>query len=180
MASSVIRQSSTKPDTFGGFSADQLRAILILAQGGTVTQAADSIGVHRSTIYVWVKQGARFKQAVEEIRRERLERVLDQMRELEALALTRLRHILEDASVPAAVQLRAATLVLNRPSDGSCDELWRVPIMECLENSLKNRPTLATPPRFDILRQLSTPPVDSAPAQPALTLPSPPPPAPPS
>jgi AcrR family transcriptional regulator len=81
------------PDPIGALSAAQTKAALTLAYGGTVTAAADAIGVHRSSIYNWFKSDPNFKQAVEEIRRDRYERLADQMRELEALTLTRLRRL---------------------------------------------------------------------------------------
>ena len=156
MSVSVIRQFSTNSDAFGGLSPDQARVVLTLAQGGTVTHAADATGVHRSTIYNWFKQDPLFKQAVIEVRRERNERLFDQMRELESLALARLRRLLEDDSVPASVQLRAATLVLNRCQRDTGTEEWNIPVMESLRCTLERRPSVAKTPEFDMFRHLST------------------------
>jgi hypothetical protein len=78
------------------------------------------------------------------------------MRELEALALTRLRRLLEDDSVPASVQLRAALAILNRPKELSGREAWNVPHMESLDATLNRRPVVAVPPKFDTTRQIST------------------------
>ena len=141
----------TSPDPVGALSAAQTKAALTLAYGGTVTAAADAIGVHRSSIYNWFKSDPNFKQAVEEIRRDRYERLNDQMRELEALALTRLRRLLEDDSVPASIQLRAALAILNRPKEPSGREEWNVPHMESLGATLERRPLVA-----DTARQIST------------------------
>ncbi len=145
----------TSPDPAGALSAAQTKAALTLAYGGTVSAAADAIGVHRSTIYSWFKSDPNFKQAVEEIRRDRYERLSDQMRELEALALARLRRLLEDDSVPASVQLRAALAILNRPKEPSGREDWNVPYMESPGATLDRKPTLAEAPAFDTARQIS-------------------------
>ncbi len=140
-----------RPDPVGALSAAQTKAALTLAYGGTVSAAADAIGVHRSSIYNWFKSDPNFKQAIEEIRRDRYERLADQMRELEALALARLRRLLEDDSVPASVQLRAALAILNRPKELSGREAWNVPQMESLEVTLNRKPSVA-----DTTRQIST------------------------
>jgi AcrR family transcriptional regulator len=146
----------TRPDPVGALSADQTKAALTLAYGGTVSTAADAAGVHRSSIYNWFKSDPNFKQAVEAICRDRNERLSDQMRELESLALARLRRLLEDDSVPASVQLRAALAVLNRPKESSGHEDWNVPRMESLETTLTRKPLVAQPPAFDAPRQIST------------------------
>jgi AcrR family transcriptional regulator len=145
----------TRPDPAGALSAAQTKAALTLAYGGTVSAAADAIGVHRSSIYKWFKSDPNFKQAVEEIRRDRYERLCDQMREIEALALARLRRLLEDDSVPASVQLRAALAILNRPKESSGREDWNVPRMESLGATLDRKPVLAEAPTFDTTRQTS-------------------------
>jgi AcrR family transcriptional regulator len=146
----------TRPDPAGALSAAQTKAALTLAYGGTVSAAADALGVHRSSIYNWFKSDPNFKQAVEEIRRDRNERLADQMRELESLALARLRRLIEDDSVPASVQLRAALAILNRPKELSGVEAWNVPRMESLDVTLKRKSFVAEPPAFDTLRQIST------------------------
>ena len=139
----------------GALSLDQAKAALALARGGTVSAAAGAIGVHRSSIYNWFKSDPNFKQAIDQIRRDRNESLIDEMRELESLALARLRHILEDDSVPAAVQLRAALTLLSRPKEPSGSEEWNVPRMESLSTTLDRKPLLAEP-AFDTTRQIST------------------------
>jgi hypothetical protein len=78
------------------------------------------------------------------------------MRELESLALARLRRLIEDDSVPASVQLRAALAILNRPKEPSGREDWNVPRMESLDATLNRKPLLAEPPALDTTRQTST------------------------
>ena len=144
------------PGPLGALSAAQTTAAFTLAHGGTLSAAADAAGVHRSSIYNWFKSDPNFKQAVEEIRRDRNERLIDQMRELESLALARLRRLLEDDSVPASVQLRAALAILNRPKEAPGIEEWNLPRMESLDATLNRKPHVAEPPKFDTTRQIST------------------------
>ena len=95
----------TSPDPLGALSAAQTKAALTLAYGGTVSAAADAIGVHRSSIYNWFKSDPNFKQAVEQIRRDRNERLSDQMRELESLALARKPHLAEPPAFDTTRQI---------------------------------------------------------------------------
>ncbi len=147
---------AARPGALSTLSIDQAKAALALARGGTVSAAADAIGVHRASIYNWFKSDPNFQQAIEEIRRDRIERLNDQMRELDSLALSRLRRILEDDSVPAAVQLRAALAVLERSKKLLGIEEWNVPRMESLGATLERKPDVAEPPAFDTTRQTST------------------------
>jgi len=135
---------------------DQTRAAIALAQGRTVTAAADSIGVHRSTLYNWFKEDPAFRCAVDEIRRERFERVKDEMRDMENLALARVRRILEDNAVAPAIQLRAAMLVLNRTFDAAGFETWNMPAPENLETTLQRRPGVLEAPQTAVVRHIST------------------------
>lgn len=135
----------------------QARAAITLAHGGTVTVAAAEAGVHRSTIYNWFENDPVFQLAINEIYRERNLRLLDEMRQIETLALTRLRRILEDDTVPASIHLRAAMQVLNRPKHvmGNAEK-WSLPVMEDLDRTIEKRPSVLETPTFDIPRQPST------------------------
>ena len=132
----------------------QAQAAVALARGATVTRVADSLGVHRSTVYSWFKSDRLFRAAVTELQRERYERMNDEMREMEALAFTALRQILQDPEAPAGVRFRTAMAVLNRPSDSIGAEAWRLPHMESLGHTLDRRPNLADPFSFDAGRQI--------------------------
>ena len=154
--SAFTAPSVSTGDAVGALSLDQAKAAMALARGGTVSAAADAIGVHRSSIYNWFKSDPNFKQAIDQIRRDRNESLVDEMRELESLALARLRRILEDDSVPAGVALRAALTMLNRPKQSSGIEEWNVPRMESLNTTLNRQPRVAEPPAFDTTRHIST------------------------
>ena len=148
--------AATRSGAFSTLSHDQAEAAHTLARGGTVSAAADAIGVHRSSIYNWFKTDPHFKQAIEEIRRDRNERLLDDLRQLESLAISRLRNILESDSVPASVQLRAALTILTRPKPSPAVEEWNLPRMESLSTTLDRRPYVAEAPAFDTTRHSST------------------------
>ena len=156
MSACPAAPAATGSGAFGALSVDQAKAALTLARGGTVTAAADAIGVHRASIYNWFKNDPGFKQAIEEIRRDRNERLNDEMRALDSLALSRLRRILEDDSVPAAVQLRAALAILKRPKELGGLEEWNLPHMESLRATIDRKPNVAQPPTFDTTRHIST------------------------
>ncbi len=141
MSALAVPPASTLSGAVSALSFDQAKAALALARGGTVSAAADSIGVHRSSIYFWLKSDPNFKRAIEEIRREWNERLIDEMRRLESLALLRLRHILENDSVPAGVQLRAALTILTRLKETSVTPEWSLPRMESLGFTIDDEPS---------------------------------------
>ena len=92
----------------------QAQVIAALAQGRTVTAAAQTAGVHRNTIYNWLNEPL-FKTAVEEAEAEYVAILSDGMRDLAALALASLRSLLDDPKTPPSVRLRTALAILQRP-----------------------------------------------------------------
>src|SRR6266849_8994033 len=107
----VADSSTTMP---ANLSPAQAQVIAALAQGRTVTAAAQEAGLHRNTIYNWYHEPA-FKTAVEEAQSEYVAILSDGMRDLAALALDTLRNLLEDPKTPPAVRLKTALAVLQRP-----------------------------------------------------------------
>src|ERR1700704_267566 len=102
----------------------QAQVIAALAQGRTITTAATEAGVHRNTIHNWFHE-PEFKTAVENAQSEYVATLSDGMRDLAALALHTLRHLLEDPKPPPAVRLRTALAILQRPRFPHPD--WRLP-----------------------------------------------------
>src|ERR1700730_8698501 len=102
----------------------QAQVVAALAQGRTVTAAAQGAGLHRNTIYNWLHEPA-FKTAVEEAEHEYVAILSDGMRDLAALALDTLRALLEDPKTPPAVRLRTALAILQRPHFP--DRGWHLP-----------------------------------------------------
>jgi hypothetical protein len=92
----------------------QAQVVAALAQGRTVTAAAQGAGLNRNTIYNWLHEPV-FKTAVDEAQHEYIAILSDGMRDLAALALETLRSLLEDPKTPPAVRLKTALAVLQRP-----------------------------------------------------------------
>jgi phage terminase small subunit len=107
-------QSTDSPDPAAILLPAQAQVVAALAQGRTVTSAAQEAGIHRNTIYNWLDEPA-FKTAVDEAQREYVAILSDGMRDLAALALETLRNLLEDPKTPPAVRLKTALAVLQRP-----------------------------------------------------------------
>jgi AcrR family transcriptional regulator len=153
---------ATKPlpehTSLQSLSPTQARAAITLAHGGTVTAAADAAAVHRSTIYNWYENDTNFQCAVKEIFDERNRRLLDQMRELDALALVRLHRILADDDASPSIHLRAAMSVLNCPLDQHGEDAWRMPHMESLDATIHCRSDILDTPEFDAHRHIAAPP----------------------
>jgi transposase-like protein len=95
-------------------SAPQAHVVAALAQGRTVTAAAQAAGINRNTIYNWLDQ-PEFKTAVEAAEHEYVAILTDGMRDLAAQALETLRNLLEDPKTPPAVRLKTALAILQRP-----------------------------------------------------------------
>ena len=154
---SDVLATKTRPEytSLQALSPAQARAAITLAHGGTVTAAADAAAVHRSTIYNWYESDSDFQCAVKEIFDERNRRLLDQMRELDALALVRLHRILADDGVNPSIHLRAAMAVLNRPVDHHGEEAWRMPHMESIDATIHCRPDVLDTPEFDAHRHMA-------------------------
>ena len=93
----------------------QAQVALSLASGASVTQAALSAGVGRTTVYEWRKSIPEFSEAVDQAASEYADTLRDQLRDLAAKALSTLESILDDPKASPSVRLRAALAVLNRP-----------------------------------------------------------------
>src|ERR1700688_3704990 len=111
-------QSTDSPDPatipLANLTPARAHVVAALAQGRTVTAAAQDAGLHRNTIYNWLNEPA-FKTAVEEAQREYVAILSDGMRDLAALALQTLRNLLEDPKTPPSVRLKTALAILQRP-----------------------------------------------------------------
>ena len=97
----------------GKLSTPQLKAVTALASGETVAAAAQAAGVHRATIYNWVRDHAAFSAALRHSKILAAEVIDDEIRELAKLALDTIRQILTCDKTPAATRLKAAQYVLH-------------------------------------------------------------------
>jgi DNA-binding phage protein len=123
----AIQQNSTHftPSADASLSTAQAQVVAALAQGHTVTVAARQAGVHRTTIYNWLRDEPEFKTAMQLAQTEYVASLKDQMRDLATAALQTLHKLIEDADTPAFVRLRTALAILERPHFPQAD--WRLP-----------------------------------------------------
>jgi len=86
-----------------------------LAAGTTLTDAAETYGVHRVTIYRWMKTSKPFAAALHRARAEFVLARRDDLYHLSNRALETLLAVLDNPKASPAVQLRAAMFILQRP-----------------------------------------------------------------
>jgi hypothetical protein len=103
----------------------QAQVVHAQSQGATITAAAQASGLHRTTVYNWLKTQPAFESAVEQARADYVLTLRDDLKSMSCLALSTLRSILESKDTPAAVRLNAALAVLHRPEFPAPG--WRLP-----------------------------------------------------
>jgi hypothetical protein len=86
-----------------------------LAAGSTLTDAAEAYGVHRVTIYRWMKTCKPFSAALQRARAEFVLARRDDLHQLTNRALETLLAILDNPKSSPAVLLRTAMFILQRP-----------------------------------------------------------------
>jgi hypothetical protein len=92
----------------------QQRVAAALLQGATVKDAAESCGVHRTTVHGWSRTNETFRSALEEARRIQAEWVSDEVRALVVDAFAQLQHIILDKSIRDSIRLQAALAIIDR------------------------------------------------------------------
>src|SRR5258708_2158498 len=120
-----------------GVSPVQAQVIEALAQGQTVSAAAEKAGVHRTTIHHWIRNQPQFKAAVRTAQSEYAAEVNDGIHELAAHALLTLHELLQDPATPHAVRLKTALAILQRPHAPNAG--WNLPGPVELEPAETNR-----------------------------------------
>src|SRR6266446_7983244 len=103
------------PISYADLSPVQAQVIEALAQGQTVSAAAEKAGVHRTTIHHWIRTEPQFQAAVRIAQAEYSAELNDGIRELAARALLTLHDLLRDPATPPAVRLKTALAILQRP-----------------------------------------------------------------
>jgi transposase-like protein len=86
-----------------------------LAAGSTLTDAAEAYGVHRVTVYRWMKTYKPFSAALHRARAEFVLASRDKLYNLSNRALDTLLSVLDNPESSPAVQLRTAMFILQRP-----------------------------------------------------------------
>ena len=104
----------------------QLEVLNHLLEGATVSRAARKSSIHRSTIYVWLKEeNSPFRAEYERLRAILTAATADRLRELHIQALDALEDSLSGPDSTPAVRLRAAIYVLG--SAGRPDTIRHFP-----------------------------------------------------
>jgi hypothetical protein len=124
VSASVVQQNSTLSTPFetGDLTPPQVQVVVALAQGCSTIRAAAAAGVHRTTIYHWMRASDEFRAAVDQARAHFAACLADQLDRLSATALGTLEKLLTDSQTSPAVRLNAALAVLERSGTG-----WQLP-----------------------------------------------------
>lgn len=91
----------------------QREALDALLSGATMTEAAATAGVHRATLHNWCRENTLFRAALRDAQSQKAQIVLDGFRDAATKALETIESIMADPEAPAAVRLRAATLIIQ-------------------------------------------------------------------
>jgi transposase-like protein len=100
-------------------STQQMQIISALANGRSIAAVAREFGIHRTTVYHWMKTEPAFLNAYEDAELEFRGQLADHARELANKAFDTIRQILDDEKASPSVRLRAALAVLERKRDWS-------------------------------------------------------------
>jgi hypothetical protein len=92
---------------------EQLDVLYDLANGKSVTAAADAADLHRTTIHHWIRTIPAFRLTLDAARQARIDAVRDRMNELAEPSLALLTKVVNDESAPLALRLRTALAILK-------------------------------------------------------------------
>lgn len=96
-----------------GLTPLQHKAVLALLEKPTVTEAARVAGVHRATLYKWLREEPEFQAAHREARREVLRHVAARLQQISGEAVETLREVMSDKTQQGASRVGAARTVLD-------------------------------------------------------------------
>lgn len=116
-------QTDQLSDPQPSLSPIQERVALSLASGCTITGAAEEAGIHRITVYRWLKSDLAFAEAVQQNRADFILSRRDDLHHLSNRAMETLLALIDDPRSSPAILLRASMFILQRsqnPGDGWC------------------------------------------------------------
>ncbi len=88
-------------------------ALTALLVSNSLSQAAETAGISRRTLYNYIHNDIDFSRAYYEMRSRQAINVLDSMTERMERAQSVLMEMLEDADQPAVIRLKAAQMILS-------------------------------------------------------------------
>ncbi len=103
------------PDPNAALSTTQQQVLALIATGSTPAAAALTAGIHRNTIFNWLRL-RNFREAFEQAEFDRALFAREQAQALAAAAYDAIRTMIADSSVPAGVRLKAALAMIDRAS----------------------------------------------------------------
>jgi hypothetical protein len=115
MAPSAGADDAERPEATHGedlLGPAQHRAVIALLERPTVKEAAEAAGVHKATLYKWLKEPG-FQAVYREARREALSRATARLQQISSEAVEALREIVGDRSQQGASRVGAARCILG-------------------------------------------------------------------
>ena len=102
-----------KAESHVSFSATQQQILALISSGATVAASARQAGIHRNTIYNWLRSSG-FRNAVDKARYDAAIHWHEQATTLAEAALNTLAEILDNPDAPASVRARIALAIVAR------------------------------------------------------------------
>lgn len=110
-------------------SPKQLQVLSSLLSGASITAAARSAGIDRSTIYDWKRQRP-FQDALTALVKERAESIREDFISLATDALGAVRSLLSDETAPPSIRLKAALNIIDAATQQPSISRHNEPITE--------------------------------------------------
>ena len=93
------------------------RALIALMECRTLTAAAEAAGISRRTLYNYLTEDDAFASTYRDMVEQAQLEQFEQVEEIRKSARTTIRELMEDKGQPAAVRLKAASLVLEMAAE---------------------------------------------------------------
>jgi len=116
---------SPDPSILNTLNPTQQGVLRGLVAGRSISAAARAAGVHRATVYLWMRTVPTFTRALDAHLRLRTDRISDDLNDLADSALGALRQILDNSDSPASVRYKAAIEILDRAQQFERGRLYR-------------------------------------------------------
>lgn len=92
-------------------------ALAALLESSSLTEAAETAGIDRRTLYNYLHNDVEFARAYDEIRSRQAVAFMDDLTERRRKAHAVIMELLEDTEQPAAIRLKAAQTILTAAAD---------------------------------------------------------------